>query len=358
MPIDIFSVIGAGANVSVKILETWFQLVAVDEETADLLRLTEHVDRNVTEARRLRRLKASLINVEDKEWMDIQISDCHQALQEVQQLIEPARVDTANMKPINPKTRALWVLKNSSRVKHKYHRLSTCHQTLNMVIGVLQARDVVVVAPLPTNSPSVEPPPYTKEMETLFNWPSRMRSKKSFIEIKNIDSLTPPTSSMSTPSTPAPYRTDIPTASSDEDHRPSLLSATSEGSLPVTLSSFYSSIDEIDKSNTFDPSSPRQPPRDLWSPVTLPGAVNGLSHSMKSSRTSVPILPPLNFLNDDDYQTKDDQPYTTSTRLKTFTDDPAEQSRSVALTNGQEWLACYASRWDIRNSHDDDPQGQ
>ena len=226
---EIISALGAGANVSIKICGAWFQLTAVDDETANLLKMTEHVDRNVTEARRLRRVKTLLIGGKRRSWMDEQINDCQQALQEVQQLIEPARVDMANKKSINPKARALWVLRDGPRVAHKYQRLNVCHQTLHSIISELQTtRDMAVVAPLSIDSPLAEPPPYTTEMESMFNWPRRMRSRQSFDDIESNDSPTPPPASIYAPSTSTAHSTNAFMPSSNENRRPSLISASSE----------------------------------------------------------------------------------------------------------------------------------
>ena len=196
--------IASGVSISLKILEVSYQLKAVDEQTSGLLRITEHVNRNLSEARRLRRLKAPLISAEDGTWMDQQINDCEQALQEVQQLIEPARVATATTDSISAKIRVLWVFRDCPRVASKRARLSTCHQTLNNIIHILQTRNFRVTAQPLTGTYRKAPPPCTKDMEIVFNWRSRMRGKKKTTALMSNDTLTPLPVLMPNPSTAVP----------------------------------------------------------------------------------------------------------------------------------------------------------
>lgn len=55
IPMSVVS-IAFGVNISFRILEVSHELKAVDEQTSGLLKITEHVNRNLSEARRLRRL--------------------------------------------------------------------------------------------------------------------------------------------------------------------------------------------------------------------------------------------------------------------------------------------------------------
>ena len=291
MPINPISAAGSTFNVSIKILEFSFQFRAVGEQTADLLRMAEHVNRNVYEARRLRRLKTSLISADDKAWMDEQINDCEEALRELQQLLEPARVSTAT-KSVNPKSRALWVLRDGTRAQTKNQRLSACHQTINTVIGVLQARDVVVVAPLSANSPFAEPPPYTSEMEAMFSWRSQMRSGKRSFDCRSNGSFAVSTTSVSAPLSPELDGTDALIASSKEGQRPPLGSSMSETALKTTSPSPYSFDDGLESlPPVLDSSSKRHAPRDIWSLTTFPQTTEDLSLILNFPHVSGPFLP-------------------------------------------------------------------
>ena len=57
-------------NTVIKIFEVTHQLKAVDDQTRDLLDTTRHVELNIREARRLRRLKDNLLNSREKMWME------------------------------------------------------------------------------------------------------------------------------------------------------------------------------------------------------------------------------------------------------------------------------------------------
>lgn len=291
MPINPISAAASTFSVSIKILEFSFQLKAVGEQTADLLRMAEHVNRNVDEARRLRCVKASLISADNKAWMDEQINDCEEALREVQQLLEPARVSNAT-KSVNPKSRALWVLRDGARAQTKNQRLSACHQTINTVIGVLQARDVVVVAPLSTNGPFAEPPPYTSEMEAMFSWRSQMRSgKRSFDDCKSNGLFTVPTSSVSAHLSPELDGTNALIASSKEGQRPFLVSSMSETALKTTSPTPYSFDDGVESLPVLDSSSKPHTPLDIWSLITFSQTTDDLSLTLNFPRVSRPFLP-------------------------------------------------------------------
>ena len=178
MAVDPASAIAAGIASTIKILEVVYLLKAADEQTTDLLRTTEHVERNVKEARRLLRLKASHITDEERSYMLGVVADNEKALLEVAQLIEPARVDIEITKSINPKNRILWVFRDSPKVRDKHGRLAFCHQALMTVIGALYGKDVVVLAPLPSGLAEDDPPPYNAELEAMFNWRKRQKRRR------------------------------------------------------------------------------------------------------------------------------------------------------------------------------------
>lgn len=162
-------------NTVIRIFEITYQLKAVDEQTRELLNTTEHVDANIHEARRLRRLKDSLLQAGERLWMDRVIEDNEAALQAVAHLIEPARVDLQTSKTINLKHRAVWVFRDNSQVRDKHARLSICHQSLGTVISCLYSRDVIVITPASEDKDTDLPPPYKSHMGELFGWRSKRR---------------------------------------------------------------------------------------------------------------------------------------------------------------------------------------
>lgn len=342
------SLITSGVNLSVRILEVSYQLKAVGEQTTDLLRITEHVCRNLNEARRLRRRKSSWINVGDGAWMDEQIEDCEKALQEVQQLIEPARVATTTTESIDAKTRVLWVFRDCPKVAYKRDRLSACHQTLNNIINILQTRNLVATPLPPTDIYRGEPPPYTKDMEVVFNWRDRMRSTKGTTTRKSNDGLTPSTCSMSAPSTPVPACPDATQSCSVEGgQRPPLVSCLSEPSIKVAPPPPYHGYNDLDRLSSFGSTGNRQLASDVWSPVYPPPSTedSATAHSMNFSHNNRYCIPPKPF---EDYRQTPDQGYSTTAGLKTTPGGAAEAAQSFPRLRGRDWLASYAATSDIR----------
>jgi len=198
------SVITTGITTFIKIFEVTYQLKAVCEQTADLLDTTQHVQLNIREARRLRRLKDSLLNAGERAWMDRVIEDTENAVRAVAQLIEPSRVGMQTEQRIQFATKAVWVFRDSPKVRDKFARLSVCHQSLNTVVACLYSRDVVVVAPILEEEKKEPPPPYDPQVGELFSWRQNNRRRKKGSTSSKTDSvvsltLTSPTSSMASP---------------------------------------------------------------------------------------------------------------------------------------------------------------
>lgn len=133
-----------------------------------------------TTARRLRRIKAALLNHVERTWIDGVIDDTENALRAVAQLIEPARIDKSTKQGISIGSRIMWLFRDSPKVRDKHVRLSMCHQSLSSVIACFYSKDVVIVAPLPEKKLQERPPPYDPQMEQLFNWRNRrLRGRSS-----------------------------------------------------------------------------------------------------------------------------------------------------------------------------------
>ncbi|KAL9633399.1 MAG: hypothetical protein Q9164_004719 [Protoblastenia rupestris] len=183
MPLDPFTAISSSIATSIKLFEITYQLKAVDEQTRDLLSTTKHVNVNIYEARRLRRLKAASLSNKESNWMDGIISDTEDALRGIAQLIEPARVDMTMKEGMNFSTKFLWVFRDQPRVRDKHQRLNICHDSLTTVISSLYSKDVVVLAPTSEDKTILQPPPYDPEMERLFNWRMERKRRKTTMNL-------------------------------------------------------------------------------------------------------------------------------------------------------------------------------
>ncbi|KAG9516942.1 hypothetical protein KCU93_g8954, partial [Aureobasidium melanogenum] len=101
---------GSGLTGLFKIGRTVYELVAVTEQTHNLLDSANHVSSSVETVRSLRRQKSGLLQAEEKKWMDRVISDTEKTLNSVASLVEPARVDIqTNFGRIGLVNRALFV---------------------------------------------------------------------------------------------------------------------------------------------------------------------------------------------------------------------------------------------------------
>ena len=180
---DPLSGAAAGINSSIRIFEVTYQLKAVDEQTADLLSTTRHVDNNLNEARRLRRLKVTLLDADECAWIDGVIQDTDKALCAVAQLIEPARVDKNVKEGINFKNRVMWVFRDNPKVRDKHAALMLCHQSLMTVIARLYSKDSTIIESTAGSEKGEKPPPYDPQTEDLFNWRNQRRRRKSNMDL-------------------------------------------------------------------------------------------------------------------------------------------------------------------------------
>lgn len=183
MPIpDPLSVVSSSFNATIKILEVTYQLKAVDEQTADLLSTTRHVDFMVQEARRLRRLKTGLLNTSERTMIDKVISDTEDALRAVAKLVEPCRVDKTAKNGIRFGHRVMWVFRDNPSVRDKHQKLQVCHQSLTIVFACLYSKDVVVIAPAPEGKSEEQPPPYDPQLKELLDWRIQRKGRKGLGE--------------------------------------------------------------------------------------------------------------------------------------------------------------------------------
>ena len=176
---DPVSAVTSSINTTIKILEITYELKAVDEQTADLLSTTRHVDSMLQHAHRLRRLKAGLLNTSEREMIDTVISDTEDALRGVARLVEPCRVDKATKNAIGFGHRIMWLIRDNPSVRDKHQMLQICYQSLTIVFNCFFSKDAVVIAPIPEVKSEEQPPPYDPQLKELLNWQNRRKGRKS-----------------------------------------------------------------------------------------------------------------------------------------------------------------------------------
>ena len=179
---DPLSAVSSTISATIKILEVTYQLKAVDQQTADLLSTTSHVDFMLQQAHRLRRLKANLLNTSERIMVDRVISDTEDALRAVAQLVEPCRVDKDTKNGIKFGHRVLWVFRDNPSVRDKHQKLQICYQSLTVVFNCLQSKDVVVIAPIQEERSEEQPPPYDPQLKELLDWQNRRKGRKGLGE--------------------------------------------------------------------------------------------------------------------------------------------------------------------------------
>ena len=179
---DPVSAVTSSINATVKILEITYELKAVDEQTADLLSTTRHVDSMLQHAHRLRRLKAGLLNTSERAMVDTVIDDTENALRGVARLVEPCRVDKATKNTIGFGHRIIWLIRDNPSVRDKHQMLQICYQSLTIVFHCLFSKDVVVIAPIPEVRSEEQPPPYDPQLKELLNWQNRRKGRKGLGE--------------------------------------------------------------------------------------------------------------------------------------------------------------------------------
>lgn len=114
-------------------------LSSVNEQTAELLKTTNHTLAQLREAQRLRQLKEPLLEASECSWIDHTLEDVADAAREAAILIEPMRVEqeTRNGK-LTLGRQLRWVYRDNQRAQSKNQRLLLCHHSLMVVLGHLQ----------------------------------------------------------------------------------------------------------------------------------------------------------------------------------------------------------------------------
>lgn len=120
-------------------------LSSANEQTAELLKATNHTLAQLHEAQRLRELKGPLLEASERIWMDQTLEDVANTVREAAILIEPLRVESETRNGRLSLGRQLrWIYRDSQRAKIKRQRLLACHHSLMLVLGHLQRLDVPI----------------------------------------------------------------------------------------------------------------------------------------------------------------------------------------------------------------------
>ncbi|KAL8708982.1 MAG: hypothetical protein Q9220_006190 [cf. Caloplaca sp. 1 TL-2023] len=158
---DPFSAIGT----TIKLAEFCLRLKEVSLENRVFLTLIARVRKDVDEALRERREKATLLESlpEKRAWIDEAILDAQKELNSIGRLVEDARIDTQQGKPVTLKHRFEWVLTNHQKFTTEERALATFHQSLLAAMNVMHN----LSAPAPTPAPvparqglTISPPTY------------------------------------------------------------------------------------------------------------------------------------------------------------------------------------------------------
>lgn len=174
---------------------TDFQLASVNEQTAELLKTTNHVLVQISETKRLRQLKDASLAPSERVWIDSTIEDTVSAARDVTTLLEPARVEkaTGNGK-LSIGRQLRWVYRDNQRAQEKKNRLLLCHNSLMTVLSHLQRLNQLEPNALPVHELGGGLPAKTEPRDVLV----RQRSDSEFTGVSDDTKRTINTSSLDT----------------------------------------------------------------------------------------------------------------------------------------------------------------
>lgn len=153
---DPFSAIGT----AIKLAEFCLRFREVSSENRVFLNLIARVRKDVDEALRERHEKAEVLKIipSKRSWIDGVILDAQQELNNIGRLVEDARVDEQQGKPVSLKHRFDWVLSNHQKFVTEERALATCHQSLLAAMTVMY--NLTAPAEATTSALSLSPPAY------------------------------------------------------------------------------------------------------------------------------------------------------------------------------------------------------
>ncbi|RMY58773.1 hypothetical protein D0865_02423 [Hortaea werneckii] len=136
------SAVSTAFTLTLRIAEKVYEIKAVDQETRDLLGMTDSINHKLDMGRKLRRQKSDLFDTDEKTIIDIDLNDAEKAVNSVAGLIEPARADMQVYGGrIRANTRIIWVVRDSAHIAVSLSKLNIAASGLNSTLSTLMARD-------------------------------------------------------------------------------------------------------------------------------------------------------------------------------------------------------------------------
>lgn len=134
-------------------------LSSVNEQTVEMLKTTDHTLTQLHEARRLRQLKAPLLDPDEILWMENTILDVENAARDVAVLLEPIRVEREiGSGKLSLGRQFRWAYRDNQRARDMTNRLLACHSSLMAVLARLQRLDTPESTAVPVHELGAEMP--------------------------------------------------------------------------------------------------------------------------------------------------------------------------------------------------------
>ncbi|KAI6818500.1 hypothetical protein KC340_g11552 [Hortaea werneckii] len=163
------SAVSTAFTLTLRIAEKVYEIKAVDQETRDLLGMTDSINHKLEMGRKLRRQKSDLFDTDEKTIIDIDLNDAEKAVNSVAGLIEPARADMQTYGGrIRADTRIIWVVRDSAHIAVSLSKLNIAASGLNSTLSTLMARDISRNPTPATKIEFLKPPPPYEESEWLY----------------------------------------------------------------------------------------------------------------------------------------------------------------------------------------------
>lgn len=154
------SAVSTAFTLTLRIAEKVYEIKAVDQETRDLLGMTDSINHKLDMGRKLRRQKSDLFDTDEKTIIDIDLNDAEKAVNSVAGLIEPARADMQVYGGrIRANTRIIWVVRDSAHIAVSLSKLNIAASGLNSTLSTLMARDTSRNPTPVTKTEFLKPPP-------------------------------------------------------------------------------------------------------------------------------------------------------------------------------------------------------
>jgi hypothetical protein len=134
--------ISSGLNLGYRTVQTGYELQAVPQQTQKLLATIAACKRDIQYAKSLRIKKSGVLSEQEKTHIDEKIVDTEAALDGLEALVEPARVDMmTKFGRVSSWNRTLWVVRDGPQVGTSLARLQVAMIALNEVVTVMSLRE-------------------------------------------------------------------------------------------------------------------------------------------------------------------------------------------------------------------------